>query len=67
LIPLPEFVDLLRRNLDKEAEGISIPLLNGNADSYEIYSRETGRLAGLRKAREIIDDLVKRINEGRYE
>lgn len=64
MIPQTEFVALLRRNLDEAQAELAAPLINGNAETYEVYARETGKIAGLRRAREILDDLVKRSNEG---
>lgn len=57
-------IDLMRRNLDKEAAEIVDPLARGNCEDYPSYMAATGKLAGLRLAREIFDDLVKRINNG---
>ena len=57
-------IDLMRRNLDKEAADIADPLTMGNCEDYPAYMAAVGRIAGLRMAREIFDDLVKRMNNG---
>jgi len=67
MIAMNEFVALLRRNFDKAVEEMADPLVRGNAENFEEYARWAGKIAGIRQAHEILDDLVKRSNEGRYE
>ena len=63
---LQEFVDALRRDVDAEAGTIVEPMLMGACGSFDEYRQHAGYLAGLRKAREILDALVKKANEGAY-
>jgi hypothetical protein len=67
MIPHSEFVALLRRDIDQAQAEIAEPLVRGNAENFEEYARWTGKIAGLKQAREILDDLVKRSNEGTHE
>jgi hypothetical protein len=64
LIPLPEFVHRLRLQLDKAIAETSEGLLGGDPDNFADYKMAVGQIAGLRQARQEIDDLVKAVNEG---
>lgn len=64
MIPFEEFVHILRRGYEKAVSELADPLVRGGAENFEEYVRHTGRIAGIRQAREILDDLVKRSNEG---
>jgi hypothetical protein len=70
MIPLPEFVDELRRRFDEELVKVEQALVSGAAldnESIEAtalyYTGAVGRLNGIRFARNELDELVKAINQ----
>lgn len=64
MIPLPEFVHLLRKELDRDVDDLAIPLLGGGASDFPAYREQIGIIAGLRRARWLLDELVKKAGEG---
>ena len=64
MMPFQEFVAVLRRDLDAAIAGLAKPIVEGGAESFDEYLRWASQILGIRKAREILDDLVKRSNEG---
>ena len=64
MIPLPEFVHLLRKGLDERSAELASPLVQGEAVDFAAYKQQAGVIMGLNEARRQIDDLVKRVNEG---
>jgi hypothetical protein len=64
MIPLPEFVHLLRKGIDERMAELAAPLVEGQAIDFASYKQQAGVIVGLREARQQIDDLIKRVNEG---
>jgi hypothetical protein len=54
-----EFVREVRGELDAEMNRVAIALGNGCASSWEDYRRQTGMIAGLKRAREKLDAVFK--------
>lgn len=71
MIPLPEFVSLLRQRLDVAIDATEQSVLQGAiidhgspAATAMHYVGAANRVQGLRDARALIDDIVKQINAG---
>lgn len=64
MIPLHEFVHLLRKALDDDIAEMAAPLVDGEAGDFAGYKYGAGMISGLRRARQQIDNLVKKVNEG---
>lgn len=65
MIPVVELVSLLRQKFDEKIKETADPIINGDAESFEDYLRWSGKIAGIRDARQILDDLLKQLNEAR--
>lgn len=61
-----EFITALRRDLDADATEIAQNVTAGKCASLEEYRQWTGKIAGLQRAREIVDNLVKKANAGEF-
>ncbi len=59
-----EFVDALRRGLDDQFKPLAEEVLGGRCQSYDQYREMVGMMAGLRSARDTIDELVRKANSG---
>lgn len=64
MIPLPEFVHLLRKTLEEDVAELAAPLLEGGAADFASYRQQAGVIEGMRRARQRLDDLVKKAGEG---
>lgn len=71
MIPISEFIHHLRKGLDDEFAKTSESLMGGGAVNLESadetalrYIGAIGHLNGLKAARALIDELVKKVNEG---
>jgi len=64
LIPLQEFVDRLRREIQDEVDSRSVPVLKGSCADFGDYMAAAGEIRGLAKAREVLDELIRRVNSG---
>ena len=71
MIPLTEFTTLLRRNIDADLVTMERAVVSGqcyDGESAEAtalaYVGAVGHIKGLRKARDLMDDLVKQLNAG---
>lgn len=63
MIPPQELVDIIRRDLDNAIVKASNDIIQSRAPDMETYCVAFGKINGLREARKMVDDLVKRIND----
>lgn len=54
----------LHSKLDEQAQTVSEHITRGNVKDYAEYQRLCGVIQGLNHAKQIIDDLAKRLEEG---
>lgn len=64
MIPLYEFVERLRKEIDDEINSLSVPVLKGACEDFSHYVGAVGEIRGLAKARERLDETIKRVNDG---
>jgi hypothetical protein len=59
-----DFIDALRRGLDEAFTPLAESVIGGQCQSQDQYREAVGTMAGLKAAREIVDNLVKKANSG---
>ncbi len=65
MIPLHEFIGRLRADMDEKMAEKAKSLLESRSPDFETYTAEFGVFQGLKSARATLDDLVKRVNDGK--
>lgn len=64
MIPLPEFVARLRKSMDDAREEIAANIMAGQPETLADFKEAIGQVAGITTCRQMLDDLVKHVNEG---
>lgn len=53
--------DVIKQKITEKMASKGDQIVKGTATSYEAYKHEAGKIAGLREARELVDDCFKNL------
>ena len=60
---LHRFAELVNSEIDSEAAQLSESVAEGAASDYADYKKRTGKIAGLRRAQQILQETKRRLYE----